>query len=146
MLAADAHSLRIQVETGQQEGAVNRTDPPLLYCTVFYKPMHGGWTQQVYPARGLRFLNLRGLACGQSYEVYSTCANAVGASAESVRLDSVRTLGGKPRDPMGGRSTVVPAVHPTNHSVRLDLFRWNDDVCPVEYFVISYKRENVRWV
>ena len=102
VMAADAHSLRIQIETGQHEAeaaaataatpeAVNAnstgktTDPPLLYCAVFYKPKFGEWNRQIFPARGLHFLNLRGLACGQSYEVYSTCTNKIGTSAESVR-------------------------------------------------------------
>ena len=34
-------------------------------------------------------------------------------------------------------------VHPSNSSVRFDLFRWTDNQCPVDYFVISYKKADV---
>ena len=35
-------------------------------------------------------------------------------------------------------------VHPSNSSVRFDLYRWSDQQCPVDYFVISYKKAIVR--
>ena len=34
-------------------------------------------------------------------------------------------------------------VHPSNSSVRFDLFRWSNNLCPVDYFVISYKKSEV---
>ena len=34
-------------------------------------------------------------------------------------------------------------VHTSNSSVRFDLYRWSENHCPVDYFVISYKKTNV---
>ena len=138
VIAADAQSFRIQIETGQRQLP---DAAPLLYCSLFSKPKFGEWRQDIFPARNLDFVNLRALQCGQWYEIYATCHNGFGVSAESVRLEGVQTLGGKPNNPMLKSPSEV--VHPTNDSVRLDLFMWNNDLCPVEYFVISYKKENV---
>ena len=41
----------------------------------------------------LQFLNLRGLSCGRHHDVYAVCHNAIGASAESVKLEGHKTLG-----------------------------------------------------
>ena len=34
-------------------------------------------------------------------------------------------------------------VHPSNTSVRLDLFTWNKQLCPVDYFIVSYRKLSV---
>ena len=34
-------------------------------------------------------------------------------------------------------------VHPSNTSVRLDLFTWNKQSCPVDYFIVSYRKLSV---
>ena len=54
----------------------------------------------------------------------------------------------RPQDPMivsslmdGKKPNEV--IHPSNSSVRFDLYRWSDNQCPVDYFVISYKKESV---
>ena len=54
----------------------------------------------------------------------------------------------RPQDPMIVSSLMVgkqpdEVIHPSNSSVRFDLYRWSDNQCPVDYFVISYKKEAV---
>jgi hypothetical protein len=77
--------------------------------------------------------------CGKHYDVSAVCHNGHGPGRPSDVLRDIRTLGQKPIVPQ--RPTDF--VHPTNVSVRLDLFLWNDENCPIEYFVVSYKRVQV---
>ncbi len=111
-----------------------------LWCTVSHKPLFGDSLQTIIPPKNLDHLSLRHLQCGKHYDVSVVCFNGQGPSRVSDVLRDVRTLGQKPVVPR--RPTDF--VHPTNVSVRLDLFMWNDENCPVDYFVVSYKRTQVR--
>ena len=53
---------------------------------------------------------------------------------------SLTTLGQKPSVPQKA------FLHPSNNSVRLDLFDWNDETCPVSYFVVEYRKRMVSQV
>lgn len=51
------------------------------------------------------------------------------------------TLGQKPRVPQP-----QAFLHPANTSVRLNLFDWDAETCPVSYFVVEYRpRASPRW-
>jgi hypothetical protein len=59
-----------------------------------------------------------------------------------MTLENVKTIGQIPSAP------IKPAdfVHPSNSSVRLDLFTWNSKKCPVDYFIVSYRKEkDLHW-
>ncbi len=66
------------------------------------------------------------------------CSNVLGPGSISSQL-SHQTLGMAPKVPNESRF-----VHPSNDSVRLDLFLWNNDTCPITYFVVEYKGLRVR--
>ena len=37
-------------------------------------------------------------------------------------------------------------VHPSNTSVRLDLFSWTSRICPIDYFIVSYRKvQDIHW-
>ena len=71
--------------------------------------------------------------------IHASCSNAQGESRSSKNVEEVQTLGQVPEAP----SNPVDFVHPSNTSVRLDLFMWNKQTCPVDYFIVSYRKENV---
>jgi hypothetical protein len=119
---------------------VTGSGSPTLWCTVSHKPLFGDSLQTIIPSKNLDHLSLRHLQCGKHYDVSVVCFNGQGPSRVSDVLRDVRTLGQKPVVPR--RPTDF--VHPSNVSVRLDLFMWNDENCPVDYFVVSYKRTQVR--
>ena len=73
------------------------------------------------------------------YSVHASCTNALGQSRSSKNVEELQTLGQVPEAP----SNPIDFVHPSNTSVRLDLFMWNKQTCPVEYFIVSYRREKV---
>ena len=73
------------------------------------------------------------------YSVHASCTNALGQSRSSKNVEELQTLGQVPEAP----SNPMDFVHPSNTSVRLDLFMWNKQTCPVEYFIVSYRREKV---
>ena len=112
---------------------------PVLSCSVFYKQMYGILSEVLVPG------NLEGenvvvgeLECGRTYQVYARCANGLGLGAMSQQI-SQKTLGEKPEIP-----SEESFVHPSNDSVRLDLFAWNAETCPVSYFVVDYRKRLVR--
>ena len=60
----------------------------------------------------------------------------MGISGPSNTLEEVKTIGQVPIAPSS------PFVHPSNTSVRLDLFTWSSLSCPVDYFIVSYRQKN----
>ena len=111
----------------------------ILFCIVTHKPLFGNTFESLVSSKDLDHFVLRNLQCGKHYDVSTVCYNSLGPGQASDLLRDVRTLGQKPVVP----SRPTDFVHPTNVSVRLDLFLWNDDNCPIEYFVVSYKRTQV---
>ena len=74
--------------------------------------------------------------------IYGTCTNAQGLSPPSQPLEAVKTLGHVPLAP----STPSEFVHPSNTSVRLDLFSWTSSTCPIDYFIVSYRKvQDIHW-
>ena len=85
------------------------------------------------------FVKLKYLLHLYFYSVHASCTNALGQSRSSKNVEELQTLGQVPEAP----SNPMDFVHPSNTSVRLDLFMWNKQTCPVEYFIVSYRREKV---
>lgn len=94
--------------------------------------MYGSLSQKVIPGRQIHNVHLRDLQCGRTYQIYARCTNRLGPGSMSKQV-SRRTLGEKPEVPS------QDFLHPSNASVRLDLYRWNSEECPVSYFVVEYK-------
>ena len=111
---------------------------PLLSCSVFYKQMYGILSEILVPGNHEGDISVGELECGRTYQVYARCANGLGMGAISQQI-SQRTLGEKPKVP-----AEASFVHPSNDSVRLDLFAWNAETCPVSYFVVDYRKRLVR--
>ena len=111
---------------------------PVLSCSVFYKQMYGILSEIIVPGNHEGDINVVDLECGRTYQVYARCANGLGAGAISQQI-SQSTLGEKPKIPAESSF-----VHPSNDSVRLDLFAWNAETCPVSYFVVDYRQRLVR--
>ena len=70
--------------------------------------------------------------------IYATCTNAQGVSKPSETLEA-QTSGHVPMAP----KNPAEFVHPSNTSVRLDLFSWTSRICPIDYFIVSYRKVNV---
>ena len=74
--------------------------------------------------------------------IYGTCTNAQGQSPRSQPLEAVKTKGHVPLAP----SSPSEFVHPSNTSVRLDLFSWTSRTCPIDYFIVSYRKvQDIHW-
>ncbi len=111
------------------------TGLPHLACSVFYKQMYGTLNEVVVPGNYDDDITVNGLDCGRTYQVYARCTNLIGDGAISRQI-SQKTLGVKPSPP----DTESDFLRPSNVSVRLDLYAWNDDTCPVSYFVVEYRK------
>ena len=97
-----------------------------MWDNVQVSGLSGGWQEKLYAYH---------LSCS----VYATCVNSQGPSKPSAILEDVQTRGQVPIAP----SNPTDFVHPSNTSVRLDLFMWNKESCPVDYFIVSYRKEKV---
>jgi hypothetical protein len=131
---ADTMHIRLDVS----KSAAKAQNLPLLSCSVFYKQMYGSLNEILLPGNHGGEVTVTGLECGRAYQIYARCTNAIGMGSISRQM-SQKTLGEKPRPP-----TEHDFVHPSNVSVRLDLFSWNDETCPVSYFVVEYRQRMVR--
>eukprot|EP00095_Tigriopus_kingsejongensis_P001843 maker-scaffold10_size831480-snap-gene-7.23 protein:Tk01843 transcript:maker-scaffold10_size831480-snap-gene-7.23-mRNA-1 annotation:"GI19521" len=125
-LQPDAIALELRVAQGQDS-------LPLISCMVYYKQMYGNLQHLIVPGRQIHDITLQNLECGRTYQIYGRCVNRLGQGSMSKQV-SRRTSGDKPHVP-----DEPDFVHPSNHSVRLDLYRWDSPECPVSYFVVEYK-------
>ena len=136
-------TLIVRIENPSEASAEDRESLPLLSCTVYYKQMYGSLQEVLVPmssdASVTSEVFLRGLHCGRNYQVYSRCSNRIGLGPIS-RQSSAATLGRRPLVP--GTDTQGDFLHTSNTSVRLDLFQWNEEQCPVSYFVVEYRDVN----
>lgn len=135
MVSPDILGLALNTDHLSQPGHL-----PLLTCSVFYKQMYGNLKTVTLPGHYLQDLKLDDLHCGTTYQVYSRCSNQLGQGSISTQL-SQRTNGTKPSVP-----DTSLFLHPSNDSVRLDLFAWSNEACPVSYFVVEYKSRMVHIV
>ena len=110
-------------------------DLPVITCSVFYKQMYGSQAEVIVPAKRSEVrVTLADLECGRDYQVGAQCVNRLGPGPPSRKV-KVTTAGDKPKVP----EVDSDFLHPTNVSVRLDLYRWDVASCPVSYFVVEYK-------
>ncbi|XP_068204699.1 cell adhesion molecule Dscam2-like [Palaemon carinicauda] len=120
-------SLTVAWRTGDNGGA------PLLGLTVSYKRDYGEWQEETVPPTQTSH-ELRGLACGNHYDIYVTPYNKVGDGRPSDILRT-KTAGSPPL--AGGREGVVKA---NTSWAAVSLAQWTDGGCPITHYSVAYKR------
>ncbi|XP_070166191.1 dscam family member AbsCAM isoform X4 [Polyergus mexicanus] len=108
---------------------------PLTGYTLYYRTTHGT-LDELQLSRHATNHELKGLLCGNTYQLYLTSHNKIGSSPPSPVL-SVRTQGQAPGIPPS-----AAFVSPNSTTLVLRLHIWPDNGCPIKYFVIQYRPIN----
>ncbi|XP_020291121.1 Down syndrome cell adhesion molecule-like protein Dscam2 isoform X2 [Pseudomyrmex gracilis] len=112
----------------------NNGGAPLTGYTLYYRTTHGT-LDELQLSRHATSHELKGLLCGNTYQLYLTSHNKIGSSPSSPVL-SVRTQGQAPGIPPASFLT------PNSTTLVLRLHVWPDNGCPIRYFVIQYRPAN----
>ncbi|XP_029678061.1 Down syndrome cell adhesion molecule-like protein Dscam2 [Formica exsecta] len=108
---------------------------PLTGYTLYYRTTHGT-LDELQLSRHATNHELKGLLCGNTYQLYLTSHNKIGSSPPSPVL-SIRTQGQAPGIPPS-----AAFVSPNSTTLVLRLHVWPDNGCPIKYFVIQYRPIN----
>ncbi|XP_067213974.1 cell adhesion molecule Dscam2 isoform X8 [Linepithema humile] len=108
---------------------------PLTGYTLYYRTSHGT-LDELQLSRHATSHELKGLLCGNTYQLYLTSHNKIGSSPSSPVL-SVRTQGQAPGIPPS-----AAFLSPNSTTLVLRLHVWPDNGCPIKYFVIQYRPIN----
>ncbi|XP_032686645.1 Down syndrome cell adhesion molecule-like protein Dscam2 isoform X5 [Odontomachus brunneus] len=108
---------------------------PLTGYTLYYRTTHGT-LDELQLSRHATSHELKGLLCGNTYQLYLTSHNKIGSSPSSPVL-SVRTQGQAP-----GIPPATAFLSPNSTTLVLRLHVWPDNGCPIKYFVIQYRPAN----
>ncbi|XP_072747752.1 dscam family member AbsCAM isoform X6 [Anoplolepis gracilipes] len=108
---------------------------PLTGYTLYYRTTHGT-LDELQLSRHATNHELKGLLCGNTYQLYLTSHNKIGSSPPSPVL-SVRTQGQAP-----GIPPAAAFISPNSTTLVLRLHVWPDNGCPIKYFVIQYRPMN----
>ncbi|XP_025156472.1 Down syndrome cell adhesion molecule-like protein Dscam2 isoform X4 [Harpegnathos saltator] len=108
---------------------------PLTGYTLYYRTTHGT-LDELQLSRHATSHELKGLLCGNTYQLYLTSHNKIGSSPSSPVL-SVRTQGQAP-----GIPPAAAFLSPNSTTLVLRLHVWPDNGCPIKYFVIQYRPAN----
>ncbi|XP_011638391.1 Down syndrome cell adhesion molecule-like protein Dscam2 isoform X6 [Pogonomyrmex barbatus] len=108
---------------------------PLTGYTLYYRTTHGT-LDELQLSRHATSHELKGLLCGNTYQLYLTSHNKIGSSPSSPVL-SVRTQGQAP-----GIPPAAAFLSPNSTTLVLRLHVWPDNGCPIKYFVIQYRPIN----
>ncbi|XP_026669174.1 Down syndrome cell adhesion molecule-like protein Dscam2 isoform X6 [Ceratina calcarata] len=108
---------------------------PLTGYTLHYRTTHGT-LDELQLSRHATSHELKGLLCGNTYQLYLTSHNKIGSSPPSPVL-SVRTQGQAP-----GIPPAAAFLSPNSTTLILRLHVWPDNACPILYFVIQYRPIN----
>ncbi|XP_011331008.2 Down syndrome cell adhesion molecule-like protein Dscam2 isoform X2 [Ooceraea biroi] len=113
----------------------NNGGAPLTGYTLYYRTAHGT-LDELQLSRHATSHELKGLLCGNTYQLYLTSHNNIGSSPSSPVL-SVRTQGQAP-----GIPPAAAFLSPNSTTLVLRLHIWPDNGCPIKYFVIQYRPIN----
>ncbi|CAB0034504.1 unnamed protein product [Trichogramma brassicae] len=127
--SSTSSSILLHWKPGHNGGA------PLTKYTLHYRTTHGTLEEMQLSRRSTSH-ELKGLMCGNTYQLYLSSHNKIGSSAASPVL-SVRTQGQPP-----GIPAAAAFLAPNSSSLALRLAAWPDNGCPVEYFVVQYRPIN----
>ncbi|XP_015171260.1 PREDICTED: Down syndrome cell adhesion molecule-like protein Dscam2 isoform X11 [Polistes dominula] len=124
--SSTSSSILLHWKSGYNGGA------PLTGYTLHYRTTHGN-LDELHLSRHATNHELKGLLCGNTYQLYLTSHNKIGSSPSSPVL-SVRTQGQAPGIPPS-----AAFLNPNSTSLVLRLHVWPDNGCPILYFVIQYR-------
>ncbi|XP_023316145.1 Down syndrome cell adhesion molecule-like protein Dscam2 [Trichogramma pretiosum] len=127
--SSTSSSILLHWKPGHNGGA------PLTKYTLHYRTTHGTLEEMQLSRRSTSH-ELKGLMCGNTYQLYLSSHNKIGSSAASPVL-SVRTQGQPP-----GIPAAAAFLAPNSSSLALRLAAWPDNGCPIEYFVVQYRPIN----
>ncbi|XP_076227357.1 Down syndrome cell adhesion molecule 2 isoform X7 [Nomia melanderi] len=127
--SSTSSSILLHWKAGHSGGA------PLTGYTLHYRTTHGN-LEELQLSRHSTSHELKGLLCGNTYQLYLTSHNKIGSSPSSPAL-SVRTQGQAP-----GIPSAASFLSPNSTTLVLRLHVWPDNGCPILYFVIQYKPIN----
>ncbi|KAH0954098.1 hypothetical protein HN011_010881, partial [Eciton burchellii] len=113
----------------------NNGGAPLTGYTLYYRTTHGT-LDELQLSRHATSHELKGLLCGNTYQLYLTSHNSIGSSPSSPVL-SVRTQGQAP-----GIPPAAAFLNPNSTTLVLRLHVWPDNGCPIKYFVVQYRPVN----
>uniref|UniRef100_T1GRS2 Fibronectin type-III domain-containing protein n=1 Tax=Megaselia scalaris TaxID=36166 RepID=T1GRS2_MEGSC len=106
---------------------------PLIGYMLYYKRANSN-VNEVFLSRHSSSYELNNLMCGSTYQIYLTAHNVIGTSPSSIILN-VRTQGSSPGIPKPSN-----LLHQNSTFVSVKLNEWPDNGCPVQYFVIEYRK------
>ncbi|XP_043495197.1 Down syndrome cell adhesion molecule-like protein Dscam2 isoform X5 [Polistes fuscatus] len=124
--SSTSSSILLHWKSGYYGGA------PLTGYTLHYRTTHGN-LDELHLTRHATNHELKGLLCGNTYQLYLTSHNKIGSSPSSPVL-SVRTQGQAPGIPPS-----AAFLSPNSTTLVLRLHVWPDNGCPILYFVIQYR-------
>ncbi|XP_076663877.1 Down syndrome cell adhesion molecule 2 isoform X4 [Andrena cerasifolii] len=127
--SSTSSSILLHWKPGHSGGA------PLTGYTLHYRTTHGN-LDELQLSRHATSHELKGLLCGNTYQLYLTSHNKIGSSPSSPVL-SVRTQGQAP-----GIPAAAAFLSPNSTTLVLRLHVWPDNGCPILYFVIQYRPIN----
>ncbi|KAG7203545.1 hypothetical protein KM043_013595 [Ampulex compressa] len=127
--SSTSSSILLHWKSGHSGGA------PLTGYTLHYRTTHGN-LDELQLSRHATSHELKGLMCGNTYQLYLTSHNKIGSSPSSPVL-SVRTQGQAP-----GIPPAAAFLSPNSTTLVLRLHVWPDNGCPILYFVIQYRPIN----
>lgn len=106
---------------------------PLTGFFLYYKRSNTN-VRDVFISRHSSSYELKDLVCGSTYQLYLTAQNNIGVSPSSIILN-VRTQGSSP-----GVPKPVNILYQNSTFVSIKLDEWPDNGCPIQYFVIEYRK------
>ncbi|XP_033322591.1 Down syndrome cell adhesion molecule 2 isoform X3 [Megalopta genalis] len=127
--SSTSSSILLHWKAGHTGGA------PLTGYTLHYRTTHGN-QEELQLSRHATSHELKGLLCGNTYQLYLRSRNKIGSSPSSPVL-SVRTQGQAP-----GIPPAASFLSPNSTTLVLRLHVWPDNGCPILYFVIQYRPIN----
>ncbi|KAJ1531014.1 hypothetical protein ONE63_005846 [Megalurothrips usitatus] len=126
-------SVQLQWKQGDNGGA------PVRGFVLGFRRELGEWEEAALDRRASTHL-LSGLLCGTRYQFTLTAFNKIGSGAASA-LRTATTKGGKP-----GAAPAAQFLHVNATAATLHLPAWQDNDCPILYFVVEYQRDADDWV
>ncbi|XP_006558173.1 dscam family member AbsCAM isoform X3 [Apis mellifera] len=127
--SSTSSSILLHWKSGHNGGA------SLTGYTLHYRTAHGN-LDELQLSRHATSHELKGLLCGNTYQLYLTSHNKIGSSPSSPVL-SVRTQGQAP-----GIPPAATFLSPNSTTLVLRLHVWPDNGCPILYFTIQYRPIN----
>ncbi|XP_034252481.1 Down syndrome cell adhesion molecule-like protein Dscam2 [Thrips palmi] len=126
-------SVQLQWKQGDNGGAAVRG-----FVLAFRREL-GEWEEASLDRRASTHL-LAGLHCGTRYQFTLTAFNKIGSGAASA-LRTATTKGGKP-----GAAAPQQFLNVNATAATLHLPAWQDNECPILYFVVEYQRDADAWL